>query len=237
MRRRTVLRRLALAGTGVGLATGTAHGHPTPTGDGTAEPAASDTPTGEDPLGVLEMETVYEVVTSPDGHTAYVATGDGIALVDLVTPTSPRLLSRRTDLLAESGSGPIQHVRNIAVREGRLLGAGTAQPADLPESEDTTSGPKKPPPVIWPKSWESPRRHFMSICTKLRRNCSDSRDRNTETGYHHGSLDDGFLDVTVHDTERELNHEACPTAFAEAVQIVPIPAPAMTRATISSQKR
>ncbi len=53
---------------GVGLAAGTTRGHPTPTGDGTAEPAASDTPTGEDPLGVLEMETVYEVVTSPDGH-------------------------------------------------------------------------------------------------------------------------------------------------------------------------
>ncbi|KAA9406156.1 hypothetical protein EGO51_13750 [Haloarcula hispanica] len=130
MRRRTVLRRLALAGTGVGLATGTTRGHPMPTGDGTAEPAASDTPTGEDPLGVLEMETVYEVVTSLDGHTAYVATGDGIALVDLVTPTSPRLLSRRTDLLAESDDGPIQRVQDLAVSGSRLLAAGPAHPAD-----------------------------------------------------------------------------------------------------------
>ncbi len=58
---------------------------------------------------------MYEVVTSPDGHTAYVATGDGVALVDLVTPTSPRLLSRRTDLLADSENGPIQRVQDLAV--------------------------------------------------------------------------------------------------------------------------
>jgi len=129
MRRRTLLRRLG-AGAGIGLTAGGASAHPTPTDGGTAAPDPASTPTGEDPLGVLAMDAVYEVVTSPDGHTAYVATGDGVAFVDLVTPTNPRLVGLERDLLADSDDGPIQRVQDLAVSGTRLLVAGPAHPAE-----------------------------------------------------------------------------------------------------------
>ncbi|WP_424000642.1 LVIVD repeat-containing protein [Haloarcula salina] len=129
MRRRTFLRRLG-AGAGIGLTAGRANAHPTPTDGGTAAPDPASTPTGEDPLGVLALDTVYEVVTSPDGHTAYVATGDGVAFVDLVTPTNPRLIGVERDLLADSDDGPIQRVQDLEVSGTRLLVAGPAHPAD-----------------------------------------------------------------------------------------------------------
>lgn len=129
MRRRTVLRRLG-AGAGIGLTAGSGSAHPTPTDGGTAAPDAAGTPTGEDPLGVLAMDAVYELVSSPDGHTAYVATGDGVAFVDLVTPTNPRLVGLERDLLADSDDGPIRRVQDLAVSGTRLLVAGPAHPAD-----------------------------------------------------------------------------------------------------------
>src|SRR6056297_1193119 len=125
MRRRTLLRSLAAASaTG---AVGTATGHPLPTDNGST-PAT--TPTGGEPLGTLDLSGARELVTSPDGHTAYVATGDGIALVDIVSPSSPRLLAERTDLLADSADGPMQVVQDLAVVGDRLLVAGPANPAE-----------------------------------------------------------------------------------------------------------
>jgi len=125
MRRRTLLRSLAAASaTG---AAGTAAGHPLPTGDGST-PAS--TPTGGEPLGSLSLRGARELVTSPDGHTAYVATGDGIALVDLVSPGEPRLLAERTDLLADSPDGPMRLVQDLAISGDRLLVTGPANPVD-----------------------------------------------------------------------------------------------------------
>ena len=125
MRRRTLLRSLALAGAAGTV--GTAGAHPLPTDDGST-PAT--TPTAGGPLGTLELAGARELVTSPDGHTAYVATGEGIALVDLVSPSAPRLLAERTDLLADSADGPMQVVQDLAVAEDRLLVAGPAHPAE-----------------------------------------------------------------------------------------------------------
>ena len=125
MRRRTLLRSLGLAG--VTGAAGTASAHPLPTGVG-ATPAT--TPTGGEPLGTLDLAGARELVTSPDGHTAYVATGRGIALVDLVSPSAPRLLAERTELLADSADGPMQIVQDLAVVEDRLLVAGPAHSAE-----------------------------------------------------------------------------------------------------------
>ena len=125
MRRRTLLRSL-VAASGAGTV-GTAGAHPLPTDDGST-PAT--TPTAGGPLGTLELAGARELVTSPDGHTAYVATGEGIALVDLVSPSAPRLLAERTDLLADSADGPMQVVQDLAVAEDRLLVAGPAHPAE-----------------------------------------------------------------------------------------------------------
>ncbi|MFC6756345.1 MULTISPECIES: LVIVD repeat-containing protein [Haloarcula] len=126
MRRRTLLRSLGVAG--AAGAVGSAAAHPLPTDDGDSTPAS--TPTGGEPLGTLDLSGARELVTSPDGHTAYVATGDGIAVVDLVSPSAPRLLAERTDLLADSPNGPMQVVQDAAVVDDRLLVAGPANPVD-----------------------------------------------------------------------------------------------------------
>ncbi|MDS0260722.1 hypothetical protein NDI56_15045 [Haloarcula sp. S1CR25-12] len=126
MRRRTLLQSLATAS--AGGAVGTASAHPLPTDDGSSTPAG--TPTGGEPLGTLSLSGARELVTSPDGHTAYVATGAGIALVDVVSPSNPRLLAERTDLLADSADGPMQEVQDLALRDDRLLVVGPANPAE-----------------------------------------------------------------------------------------------------------
>jgi hypothetical protein len=126
MRRRTVLRSLSVGA--VGVSVGTAAGHPEPTGDGGTTPAS--TPTDGEPLGTLDLSGAHELVTSPDGHTAYVATGDGVVLVDIVSPTTPRMLAERTDLLADSEAGPMEQVQDLAVADDRLLVVGPAHPAD-----------------------------------------------------------------------------------------------------------
>ncbi|MBX0295266.1 LVIVD repeat-containing protein [Haloarcula nitratireducens] len=129
MRRRTFLRALGAGTAGVGTATGAAGAHPLPTDKGT--PATpGDTPTGSDVLGTLDLPGARELVTSPDGHTAYVATGGGVAFVDVVSPTAPRLIEHRTDLLAESEDGPMRIVQDVAVADDRLLVAGPAHPTD-----------------------------------------------------------------------------------------------------------
>ncbi|MDS0280831.1 LVIVD repeat-containing protein [Haloarcula onubensis] len=126
MRRRTLLRSFALAGAATGA--GTASAHPLPRADGDSTPAS--TPTGGEPLGTLGLDGARELVTSADGHTAYVATGAGVALVDLVSPSEPRLLAERTDLLADSVDGPMRVVQDLAVVGDRLLVAGPANPAE-----------------------------------------------------------------------------------------------------------
>jgi len=126
MHRRTVLRSLGLAATGG--AAGTATGHPPPDGDGDATPA--EAATDGEPLGALDLPSAHELVTSPDGHTAYVAAGAGVAFVDVVSPTEPRLIAYRTELLADSDAGPMQRVQEVAVSDDRLVAAGPAHPAD-----------------------------------------------------------------------------------------------------------
>ncbi|MBX0322240.1 hypothetical protein EGH21_04240 [Halomicroarcula sp. F13] len=129
MHRRTFLQRVGAASVGAGAATGAASAHPTPTGGDTGSTPAG-TPTGRDPLGTVDLPGAHELVTSPDGHTAYVATGTGVAVVDVTTPTDPRLLTHRTGLLADSADGPMAEVQDLAIVGDRLLVAGPAHPAE-----------------------------------------------------------------------------------------------------------
>ncbi|MFC7019814.1 MULTISPECIES: LVIVD repeat-containing protein [Haloarcula] len=129
MRRRRFLRSIGVASVGSGLAVGTARGHPTPTDDGTPGTPAG-TPTGDGPLGVLDLPAAHEAVVSPDGHTAYVAIGDGFVVVDIESPSDPRRLGTQTDLLADSADGPMQRVQDLAVSGSRLLVVGPAHPSE-----------------------------------------------------------------------------------------------------------
>jgi len=126
MRRRTVLRSLGLGAAGMGVSTAAAH--PVPTADGQTTPAS--TPTAGEPLGTLDLPGAHELVTSPDGHTAYAATGDGVVSVDVVSPPTPRIVAERTDLLADSEAGPMERVQDLALADDRLLVVGPAHPAD-----------------------------------------------------------------------------------------------------------
>lgn len=129
MRRRRFLRTTGAVSVGSALAVGAARGHPTPTDDGTSETPAG-TPVGDGLLGVLDLPAAHEVVVSPDGHTAYVATGDGVTLVDVESPADPRRLATRTGLLADSEDGPMQRVQDLAVSGSRLLVVGPAHPSE-----------------------------------------------------------------------------------------------------------
>ncbi|MFC6861968.1 LVIVD repeat-containing protein [Halomicroarcula sp. GCM10025817] len=128
MRRRTFLRNLGVGAAGVGLAS-VAAAHPTPTDDATGDPAPG-TPTGDGLLGVLDLPAAHEAVVSPDGHTAYVALGDGFAVVDIESPSDPRRLATQTALLADSADGPMQRVQDLAVSGSRLLVVGPAHPSE-----------------------------------------------------------------------------------------------------------
>ena len=124
MRRRAFLRGAGLAGLGLTAAGATAH--PTPVGgndsDGTGEATASNTTA---PLGRLSLPGALELVTSPDGETAFIATGEGLAVVDVGDPARPALLAHRTGLL-EGDSGTLDHIWDVAVADSRVLVAGPA---------------------------------------------------------------------------------------------------------------
>jgi hypothetical protein len=104
MRRRALLRRSGvLAGLGLLPARAAAGG-----GDAQETPTPTftprqTTPTAEETgvLARLPVERLKEVVTAPDGETAYCATTDGFAVVDVSDPADPSLLVDERDPLAD----------------------------------------------------------------------------------------------------------------------------------------
>jgi hypothetical protein len=61
-----------------------------------------------------------------DGTNVYLATGDGIAVVDVSEPTTPSLLARRTGLMNEVERGPLRLIWDVAVDGDRLVAVGSA---------------------------------------------------------------------------------------------------------------
>jgi hypothetical protein len=105
MRRRRFLRRSGLVAGGLGLlpervasddTAANSQGTPTSSPRETTPVAEGTAPLGRLPIGGLR-----EVVTSPDGETAYCATTDGFAVVDIGDPAAPELLVDEREPLAD----------------------------------------------------------------------------------------------------------------------------------------
>ena len=88
-------------------------------------PAATPT-SGWEPLGELAVRGAAETVLTPDGETAFLATGDGFAAVDLADPGHPTLLVRERDISPPRVEGVMGGIYDVKYDDGRLLVAGPA---------------------------------------------------------------------------------------------------------------
>ncbi len=84
------------------------------------------------PLGRLGIEGTKEVVVSDPGETAYVATSDGYATVDLSDPANPALLADRRGLLSDRENGPLEAVWDVNLSRDRLAVVAPANARDAP---------------------------------------------------------------------------------------------------------
>ena len=101
---------------------GTPSGTPTPT-----PTEAVATPTSEyEPLGSVAVDGATETVVTPDGETAFVATGDGFAVLDLSDPADPAVVARRRDISPPGTTQRMGEVYDVKYDDGRLLVGGPA---------------------------------------------------------------------------------------------------------------
>jgi len=127
MQRRSVLR-----AAGAGLA---AAALPTVSARADAFSARSDAFSARsdefEPRSRLPIEDAREAVVGPDGRTAYVATMDGFATVDVSDPDAPAVLAERRDLLADRDRGPLARIQDLKVDGDRLAVAGPSHGGGL----------------------------------------------------------------------------------------------------------
>lgn len=88
------------------------------------------------PLATVELEGTKEVVVDDAGETAYAATTDGFAAVDVADPENPELLAERTGLLADREDGPLGMIYDVKLDGDTLLVVGPANAT----REDTVQG-------------------------------------------------------------------------------------------------
>jgi len=130
MRRRQFL---AAAAATPGFAAVGRGSHPTSTADDAADRESSADPMAEtalQPLGFVPVDGIKEAVVGADGETAYAATGNGFATVDLADPADPAVLADRRDLLADDPDGPLEGIHDVKVEGDRLVVVGPAHPTD-----------------------------------------------------------------------------------------------------------
>ncbi|MCG1001984.1 MULTISPECIES: LVIVD repeat-containing protein [Halobacterium] len=84
-----------------------------------------------EPLGVLDLDGTKEVVVGDAGETAYVATTDGIATVDISDPSNPEQLAGVAPLLDDREDGPMGEVYDVKVDGDTLIAVGPANRGDL----------------------------------------------------------------------------------------------------------
>jgi hypothetical protein len=85
-----------------------------------------------EPLGFVGVEGAREVVVGDAGETAYAATTDGFATVDVSDPANPEVLARESGLLADREHGPMEQVYDVKVDGDTLIAVG---PANATQSE------------------------------------------------------------------------------------------------------
>jgi hypothetical protein len=122
MHRRSFLR--AACGAAVLGSAGTAGAHPKGAGGGQGTPV-SETPTGPEPLGSIQIGGVKEAVVR-DGTTVFLATTDGFAVVDASDPADPTVGFRTDDVLGDHEHGPMAGIWDVTVDGDHLLVVGPA---------------------------------------------------------------------------------------------------------------
>jgi hypothetical protein len=78
------------------------------------------------PLGVVDIEGTKEVVVDDAGETAYAATTDGFATVDISDPETPELRTLEEPLLADHEDGALQMVYDVKLDGDTLVVVGPA---------------------------------------------------------------------------------------------------------------
>ncbi|USZ72010.1 LVIVD repeat-containing protein [Natronosalvus halobius] len=120
MQRRALLRTVAgSCGVGVGLSLGVSSG---------STVAASAAQESYEPLGSVPVHGACEVVVGDDQETAYLATVDGFATVDVSDPTDPQVLADRRGLLedVENEDRSFTEILDVEVSGDRLIVPGPA---------------------------------------------------------------------------------------------------------------
>jgi len=81
-----------------------------------------------EPLGVLDLDGTKEVVVDDAGETAYAATTDGFAAVDVSDPAEPEQLAGVAPLLDDHEDGPMRMVYDVKLDGDTLIAVGPANP-------------------------------------------------------------------------------------------------------------
>jgi PGF-CTERM protein len=81
---------------------------------------------GYAPLGHAAVEKTKEVVVSDDGQTAYLATSDGFATVDVSDPENPTVLANPRKILSDRENGPLPMIYDVKVDGDTLIVVGPA---------------------------------------------------------------------------------------------------------------
>ncbi|ELZ29604.1 hypothetical protein C475_01606 [Halosimplex carlsbadense 2-9-1] len=108
----------------------------TASGDSTATPSGTPTPTPTEavatptsdyePIGSVAVEGATEAVLTPEGETAFVAVGDGFAVLDLRDPANPTVVASERDISPPGTTRRMGGVRDVKYDDGRLLVGGPA---------------------------------------------------------------------------------------------------------------
>jgi hypothetical protein len=94
--------------------------------------ATATTQDAYEPLGFQALEKTKEVVVGDAGETAYAATTDGFATIDVSDPANVEILAARRTLLADREGGPLTGIYDVKVDGDTLIVVGPANAQEDP---------------------------------------------------------------------------------------------------------